>query len=420
MRKAGSSGAWRRFGTAVAFALWVAVATLFLLELMLFVSRPLWRTPGDLPPAGRGMPTQERYWCYRYQPIVGYTGIPGVTWRAPWGAIVTQNARGERGPDVAYERGGAPRVVVLGDSQAWGFGVADDETLARQLTDALAADDHPGVETVNLGVSGYGIDQSVLAYLLSGEAYSPDLVVFAWFASNDLEEIASDRTHGVAKPLFVMHGEELCLANVPVPRAEGWPDVDLGSQLVRWLTRRAGRTTGALAGKTNLVAFLHTRRGVRDWRPEYDRGLARVRRTFPCVLPGDDGSPRGGPVGARLLGALARELKPRARLVVLGIPTVADLAAGRRSGSYADFLGELSRDGIEIVDPFDELRPLFAAGRAMGRGNQDSHLSAEGTGVVARLLAGRIADELDPPERPGTSAPRPGALRDEATGGVAP
>ena len=34
MRKAGSSGAWRRFGTAVAFALWVAVATLFLLELI--------------------------------------------------------------------------------------------------------------------------------------------------------------------------------------------------------------------------------------------------------------------------------------------------------------------------------------------------------------------------------------------------
>ena len=118
MRKAGSSGAWRRFGTAVAFALWVA--TLFLLELMLFVSRPLWRTPGDLPPAGRGMPTQERYWCYRYQPIVGYTGIPGVTWRAPWGFGMSQAA-----PDRPRKtRSG--RITACRSKPCWTWGISPE------------------------------------------------------------------------------------------------------------------------------------------------------------------------------------------------------------------------------------------------------------------------------------------------------
>ena len=390
-----SSSAARRTAVALLFPAWVVVATLLSLEGLLLLSRPLWEEASSLPPAGRGMPSQERYWCYRYHPLIGYVGLPDVHWLAPWGKLVTQNARGERGPEVPFERGPAARVVLLGDSQAWGFGVADDETLGVRLAESLDRRGRSGVEVVNLGTSGYGIDQSVLAWIVHGLDYSPDVVVFAWFALNDLQETASSRSHGVAKPIFLRREEGLCLANVPVPRAEGWPDVDLGSQLVRALADCCGRTTGYLAGRTNLVRFLRTRSGVRDWRSEYEEGLARVREVFPCVVGADDGSPRGGTVGRELLATLARSLAPRARLVVLAIPTPGDLAAGRRSESYDGFLVELRAEGVTVVDPFDALVGPFAEGRAIGRAApDDAHLSAEGTAIAAEVLAARVAPLL--------------------------
>lgn len=404
-----SSSAVRRVAVALVFPAWVALATLLGVEVLLFATRPLWDDVRARPPAGRGMPSQERYWCYRYDPVTGYTGLPDVRWLAPWGKTVTQNARGERGPDVPLARGTAPRVVLLGDSQAWGFGVGDEETLGARLAESLDAAGRAGVEVVNLGTSGFGIDQSVLAWLVRGREYAPDVVVFTFFAKNDLEETASVRTHGVAKPVFVRREGSLCLANVPVPRAEGWPDVDLGSQAVRAITSCCGRTSGALAGRTNLVRFLHTRAGLHDWRAEYEAGIERVRSLFPCVLGEDDGSPRGGDVGRELLATLARSLEPRARLVVLAIPTPEELGAGRPSDAYEGFLGGLRDDGIAVVDPFEALRAAHAGGRAIGHATpEDDHLSAEGTAIAARLLAERLAPMLAPSASGGPFPATPG------------
>ena len=134
-----SSSTARRIAAALLFPAWVVLATLVLLEILLFATRPLWEGDGRLPPEAAGMPTQERYWCYRYHPVAGYVGLPEVRWLAPWGKLVTQNARGERGPDVPFERGASPRVVLLGDSQTWGFGVGDDETLGARLAESLDA-----------------------------------------------------------------------------------------------------------------------------------------------------------------------------------------------------------------------------------------------------------------------------------------
>ncbi|MFM7141628.1 MAG: hypothetical protein ACKO2K_06900 [Alphaproteobacteria bacterium] len=403
-----SSNAARRIAVALSFPVWVVLATLALAEILLFATRPLWDDAGAKPPEASGMPTQERYWCYRYHPVTGYVGLPDVRWQAPWGTLVTQNARGERGPDVPLARGAVPRVVLLGDSQTWCFGVADDETLGVRLAESLGRLGRPGTEVVNLGTSGYGIDQSVLAWLVRGRDYAPDVVVFTWFAANDLAETESVRTHGVAKPIFLRHDDRLCLANVPVPRAEGWPDVDLGSQVVRALNACCGRTTGRLAGGTNIVRFLHGRAGLHDWRAEYEESIARVRGVFPCVLGADDGSPRGETVGRELLATLARDVAPRARLVVLSMPTPADLEAGRRSASYAGFLDGLREDGITVVDPFDALGPAFAEGRAIGHAARgDDHLSAEGTVIAAGLLAEWVAPMLAGPGAAAASPPVP-------------
>jgi hypothetical protein len=72
------------------------------------------------------------------------------------------------------------RAVLLGDSLTYGYGVGDEQTFARLVDDA-----RPDVEIVNLGVQGYGLDQSRLALEARGLAYRPDVVVLDVCTGND-------------------------------------------------------------------------------------------------------------------------------------------------------------------------------------------------------------------------------------------
>jgi lysophospholipase L1-like esterase len=77
--------------------------------------------------------------------------------------------------------GDAPGIVVLGDSHAMGWGVADHETFAAQLQEIL------GRRVVNLAVSSYGTARELEALRLSGVLDKVDTVVIQ-YSDNDLEE----------------------------------------------------------------------------------------------------------------------------------------------------------------------------------------------------------------------------------------
>jgi hypothetical protein len=94
---------------------------------------------------------------------------------------VTLNARGYRGREAgAAPSAGRTRVVVLGDSVAFGHGVADDETFPHLLE---ARD--PRLEVFNLGVEGYGPGQELLVLEREGLPVRPDLVILAFCLRND-------------------------------------------------------------------------------------------------------------------------------------------------------------------------------------------------------------------------------------------
>src|SRR6185503_2752348 len=98
----------------------------------------------------------------------GYDGLPGVRGRFH-GQTVTHNSQGNRGPEAAFAKpSGVRRVVVIGDSQAWGYGVGDDETIPAQLQRLLNEAGGARYEVLNLGVGGYGTDQAFLKYLVEG------------------------------------------------------------------------------------------------------------------------------------------------------------------------------------------------------------------------------------------------------------
>ncbi len=102
------------------------------------------------------------------------------------------------------------RVLALGDSFTWGNEVEADENFAHLLD---AADN--GLEVLNMGVPGYGIDQMLLKYERFGAALAPDLVVLGIYVS-DYERSTVAFT-AAAKPLFQVVGEQLLLTNSPVP-----------------------------------------------------------------------------------------------------------------------------------------------------------------------------------------------------------
>ncbi len=93
----------------------------------------------------------------------GWAGRPGAV--APMGGgRVSLNARGYRGRELTLPKAGdRTRVVVLGDSIAFGYGVSDEQTFPYLLD---VRDN--GIEVGNLAVEGYGPGQELLVLLHDG------------------------------------------------------------------------------------------------------------------------------------------------------------------------------------------------------------------------------------------------------------
>lgn len=80
---------------------------------------------------------------------------------------------------------GATRILLLGDSQAFGWGVSERQTVAARLEDRLEARDAGPVEVINAAVPGYNAYQEAALLERIGMAYEPDCVLVL-FTSNDL------------------------------------------------------------------------------------------------------------------------------------------------------------------------------------------------------------------------------------------
>lgn len=150
---------------------------------------------------------------FLYDRSLGWRNIPN--WKSKtFGQPLTINSKGLRDREYPYEKpAGTRRILVLGDSYTWGYGVSDrdlyTEVLERDLNQGGL-----GWEVLNAGVSGWGTDQEYLYFRDEGLKYSADVVVLMFFF-NDLSEAITSRMYGTAKPLFL--NTDLELSNVPVP-----------------------------------------------------------------------------------------------------------------------------------------------------------------------------------------------------------
>ncbi|HEV2445390.1 MAG TPA: SGNH/GDSL hydrolase family protein [Candidatus Sulfopaludibacter sp.] len=88
---------------------------------------------------------------------------------------------------------GETRILVLGDSVAFGWGVKVEDTFPRQLEREIARSSAP-VETINSGVPGYNTTQELTFLKLYADRLHPDAVLLL-YVDNDIDAIDPARVH---------------------------------------------------------------------------------------------------------------------------------------------------------------------------------------------------------------------------------
>jgi len=156
-----------------------------------------------------------------YDDRFGWRNVPGMK-ATSFGKPLTINSLGHRDPDE-YDKAPPPdttRILFLGDSFCWGFGVGDEEVVTEVLEDNLRASGYR-CEVLNSGVVGWSTDQEYLYLMHCGVELSPDIVILMFCLNNDIYHNSVSR-HGdpmfVQKPRFL--NLDLDVTNVPVPRPE--------------------------------------------------------------------------------------------------------------------------------------------------------------------------------------------------------
>lgn len=334
----------------------------------------------------------------KYHERVGFTYVPQTRTRvsdATGDYLVRTNAQGFRS-DRDFEplrRGGVRRVLLFGDSQTAGDGVANPARFSDRIGAMV-----PDVEVYNYGLSGSGPDQHFLAFEEFAVA-ERDLVVIALYVENvrrvrrgivKSRDAGGDVTY-YAKPYFEPDDDGLVLRHVPVPK-RGWSEATLPaeyrSQVYDYTETdfrpRDGDRASRAATIARAEALAPLRRVVRGAAmrvtrfqplPEYDRaddpGWLLLRRILETWIAAVD-----GPV------------------LLVTIPHLAYLVDGSDASRCRARFDELAADtGCRLYDPLPDLlaRPLTER-RAMCAAG---HLSEFGHDVLAGMLAPVIADVVD-------------------------
>lgn len=301
----------------------------------------------------RGVESLGREYVLEYSDLYGWQPRANFRWAGP-GPLTSINRGGYRGAFYPHERSpGKSRVVMLGDSITFGYGVADGETFSDRL--GMGGD----LEIVNLGVQGYGTDQELLKLEAEALRYQPDLVIVN-FCVNDFRDNAATRAISdgdYPKPFFTLEGERLVLHHdhlrlSPLSRA------------ARYL------------GEHSLVFnWFHRHR----WRLA-DRNLGAAGPTVHPDRP--------------LTFALLRSMKEVARrngvrLVVLAYPTYRDfLKPSRRSRAIVE------AEGVEAIDllPYFKAKGFDQATFSRYALDGTPHLTSEGHGLTAQIIADLMSE----------------------------
>jgi lysophospholipase L1-like esterase len=107
--------------------------------------------------------------------------------------FVKSNSEGFRTEEIPIQKGkNVYRIVLLGDSSTFGWGVNQDERFSKLLEDKLnSVQDSKHYEIINLGIPGYATEHGIAVFDRYALRYSPDMIILS-FGPNDGKLISKD------------------------------------------------------------------------------------------------------------------------------------------------------------------------------------------------------------------------------------
>ena len=126
--------------------------------------------------------------------VLGYTMAPNFEGRGPLNVWVKTNSQGFRddGEHPWTKPPGVIRILGLGDSFTFGWGVALEESFLKKLEGTLEIRTGMNIETINAGTPGWNLDNYYVYYKEIGVRYAPDFIVLSYYL-NDLKSQIRER-----------------------------------------------------------------------------------------------------------------------------------------------------------------------------------------------------------------------------------
>ena len=309
-------------------------------------------------------PERNHFWTY--DPLLGWAHEPGqegVFETEQFRTEVRINEKGLRDRSHPYERrDDSKRILVLGDSFAWGYGVEESERFSQLLEGEL------GVEVINAGVSGYSTDQELLWYENEGIKYETDLVILM-LSGNDVGDNNRQLVSTIYfKPRFVFKDGQLVPTNYPVPE-----------------TSSQGMFVYSLSQRSALTYFLTLR--YFDAQSLYNRMRSKSEQARPQA---SGTKAQSDPEPFKLTIALIDEMRKiaesnHAEFMIVSNDRWWNISS---EATYEDFVAAMQDEGLLVLDVesmpgFDEEEMLIP---------DDGHWSQSGHKFAAEKIEAFIEE----------------------------
>ena len=358
---------------------------------------------------------------YGPDPERGWVLIPGTTglWTKEGRAEIRVNSEGFRGPEVAAKKPpGTYRIAVLGDSCVEALQVPEEQTFAKLLEaelaacPALAAANKTKVESLNLGVSGYGTAQELLALRSQAERFGPDLVLLAFYSGNDVRNNEKTLDQEELRPYFDLEDGKLVLDasfrdHSSYKFRRSWP-----ARAFYGLVNRSRLLQGMKAAKSRLDGWLGARKAHKVEKGAAVQELGLDNAVY--ALPTEDAWQKAWSVTEALLAETKREAEAKGAhfaVVSLTTPIQVDPDAAKRE-AFAKALGvpdldypdrrlaeTSAREGIDYLALAPALREIATREKvylhgfpntAPGEGHWNARGHREAAREMGRWLCGTV------------------------------
>ena len=270
---------------------------------------------------------------------LGWKNVPGGQFRDLYGPgrSISINDEGFRGFEnyIGKKPTDRKRVVCIGDSFTFGYGVDNKHSYPAQLEQA-----NKDLQVVNMGMSGYSVGQCYLWYLRDIEKLEPDVVVYGLIVDDILRMKSGRVINGYAVPSFESVAGRIVVSGQPVP-----PKIDTGQRL----------------GDIQFWSFLSQSNSI--------------CRTFASLSPPEEASQvnsqeegfRQVETAMAMISKMNADAKQRnARFVLLLLPELEELRNPARNETYLGVTGDFKRmagaQNIQVLDLYPQFSSLGASG----------------------------------------------------------